>query len=264
MGIGLQKTPYQKQFIKDNYETMETSKIAEITGLTVKQICDYARRQGLKKQNITPEGRSKYTVDYHFFDVIDTEEKAYWLGFLYADGYIRKDGLELSLCKQDEIHLEKFKKSIKSNVSVKQKIVNGFPQARITICSKYISEKLHNLGCVRNKSLILTFPTEEIVPNNLIKHFIRGYFDGDGCVSINIEKRSYHTSFVGTQSFLTSILEILNKEIGTNVKCMRPCGNAKQIAIGGRVQLIKMFHYLYDDSTVYLDRKFEKFNLLFA
>ena len=250
MGIGLQKTPYQKQFIKDNYEIMETSKIAEITGLTVKQICDYARRQGLKKQYITQEGRSKYTVDYHFFDVIDTEEKAYWLGFLYADGYVGKDGIELGLCKQDEFHLEKFKTSLKSNTPIKYRNVKGFPQTRIFISSRYLVEKLHNLGCVQNKSLILKFPSIDIVPTYLVRHFIRGYFDGDGSISINKEKRCYTAGFVGTQSFLSSILEILNKEIGCNVKCMQPCGNAKQITIGGRVQLTKLFHYLYNDSTV--------------
>ena len=264
MGIGLQKTPYQKQFIKDNYETMETSEIAKITGLTVKQICDYARRQGLKKQIITEYGRSKYTVNYNFFDVVDTEEKAYWLGFLYADGYVGKDGVELSLCKQDEVHLEKFKKSMRSNTPIKNKKVNDFPQVRVFISSRYIVEKLHDLGCVQNKSLILTFPTEDIVPKHLIRHFIRGYFDGDGSISVNKETNRYQASFVGTESFLNSILKILNKEIGTNAKSLRPCGNAKQTSVSGKQMLIKMFHYLYDDSTVYLDRKFEKFNLLFA
>ena len=265
MGIGLQKTPYQKQFIKDNYETMETCEIAKELGLTVKQICDYARRQGLHKQTHTKYGRSKYTLDYNFFDIIDTEEKAYWLGFLYADGYIGKDSIELGLCRRDELHLEKFKKSLHSNTPTRRKEVNGFPQSRVNICSRYMVGKLHDLGCVQNKSLILTFPTYDIVPEKLVRHFIRGYFDGDGSISINLENsNTLSAGFVGTEMFITKLLKILNKEIGTNVKCLQPCGNAKQINIGGRNVLKRLYNYLYEDSTVCLDRKFEKFNTLFA
>jgi intein/homing endonuclease len=125
------------------------------------------------------------------FDVIDTEEKAYWLGFIYADGYIETEsnrfGIGISI--KDYGHLVKFNSfmkylgnNIKTKIS-KQKYKGELKEKEICfwrVSDKHLKESLIKQGCFEKKSLILEFPK---IPAKLVKHFIRGYFDGDGCVS---------------------------------------------------------------------------------
>jgi DNA-binding transcriptional regulator WhiA len=122
---------------------------------------------------------SRNTLIKDIFHVIDTEDKAYWLGFLYADGYISKyNQIEVSLSLEDIDHLKKLKKFVNTNTN----IITDKYRCRLLFCSKEMVSDLAILGCVNNKSLILTFPTEEQVPQNLLNHFLRGYVDGDGCL----------------------------------------------------------------------------------
>lgn len=115
----------------------------------------------------------------NIFHIIDTEEKAYWLGFLYADGYVSKyNQIEVSLSLEDEEHLIKLKQFINTNTN----IIKDEHRCRLLFCSKELANDLAQLGCVNNKSLILQFPTEQQVPQELIRHFLRGYVDGDGCL----------------------------------------------------------------------------------
>lgn len=123
----------------------------------------------------------------HIFDVIDTEEKAYWLGFIFADGYIssRDNGFELSLKGSDIEHLHKFNKFMEHNKdNVKLGEVKNkdktFLRCRWGIVNKHLWNTLNNLGCTPRKSLTLQFPN---ISEELEIPFIRGYFDGDGCLS---------------------------------------------------------------------------------
>lgn len=163
----------------------------------------------------------KYYYNSDFFQDIDTEEKAYWLGFLYADGCINRMyrneklkamDLELGLCREDETHIEKFLNSLESNVEIKHKTIklNGriYEASRVQICSTKMCRDLIDKGCTPTKSLTLEFPNTETVPQDLIRHFVRGYFDGDGCVSIN-DKNIIIANFVGTSDMLHGISDFL-------------------------------------------------------
>lgn len=81
------------------------------------------------------------------------------------------------------------------------------PNCQIQVIQSLRSQKtvndLKRLGCTEQKSLNLTFPTKEQVPPHLLHHFIRGYFDGDG--SISLYNNDYHVSIVGTESFIKSL-----------------------------------------------------------
>lgn len=75
----------------------------------------------------------------NIFSLIDTEEKAYWLGFLYADGYIRKgenNHISIVLQQRDINHLVKFKKFLNSPAKVSDKIVNGYNEVSFAISRK--------------------------------------------------------------------------------------------------------------------------------
>ncbi len=138
---------------------------------------------------------SKYKYNKDYFKVIDTEEKAYWLGFLYADGCINelhKNGktcsmnLELTLAKVDKEHLEKFAKAIETNVPIKQRISRykgkEYVSNRIIINSTKMCKDLCDLKCIPNKTYGIRFPDTNIVPKCFMKDFLRGFFDGDGCI----------------------------------------------------------------------------------
>lgn len=143
--------------------------------------------------------QNKLLFDETMFDSIDTEEKAYWLGFWYADGYLDsrplnlntkpKYGLELSLKGSDFTHLEKFNTFMKHSKNI---VKISETKCGTTICkrcrwivtNKHLWQTLNSLGCTPKKSLVISFPDSSIFKSpNLIKHFIRGYWDGDGCLS---------------------------------------------------------------------------------
>ena len=203
------------------------------------------------------------SVNESVFEIIDTEEKAYWLGFLYADGYIyshgKKHGVELTLQAVDYEHLVKFKNFMGSKHKIAYKeTANAY---RINITSKKIAQDLINLGCVQAKSLILQFPTLDQVPEELVHHFMRGYFDGDGCIS------QFEFSVVGTSEFLDSYEQFLIQGINRTTTTKRYhdkrwSDKTEAIRYGGSKQVSKIFHFLYNNATIYLDRKYDKFNML--
>ena len=138
------------------------------------------------------------------FDNIDDEYKAYWLGFIYADGSITNDGIfEIQLAEKDFEHLIKFKNFIKWENEIKFK--DSTKSVRITFRNKYFTNQLNKLGVVPNKSLILSYP--DFIPDFLQRHFIRGYFDGDGCIHFRkcVKKRNVLISLLGTSIFLNSL-----------------------------------------------------------
>lgn len=214
----------------------------------------------------------KYEYDDNFFKTIDTEEKAYWLGFLYADGCVsevRKKSkiksyiLSMNLAVKDKPHLNKFINSIKSNIPIKENIVklNGkeYKAVRINLCSTQICKDLINKKCVPRKSLILEYPSNNIVPENLIKHFIRGYFDGDGCIYFDKNKPQSGAKIiiVGTLDMINGICkEIYDNNININ-PAITTKGNAYQLYIYNLDNIIKIYDYFYKNSTIFLDRKYE-------
>lgn len=207
----------------------------------------------------------KHFFDLDFFEVINTEEKAYWLGFLYADGYVSYRGsISLSLQEKDVDHLKLFRKALKADdISlVYKKDVNAYS---LNLCSVKMSEDLIKLGCIQKKSLVLKFPTYDQVPKDLINHFMRGYFDGDGCIYVPSITRNSVFSVLGTHEFLDEYEKHFLEGIGRITPNKRVHQdnwneNTECINYGGREQIFKIFNFLYKDATIYLKRKFDKFN----
>lgn len=207
----------------------------------------------------------KSNVNNYAFEKIETEEQAYWLGFLYADGCVRhykssKD-IELTLQEQDYEHLIKFARFVdyKGNIVYREK------QKAYRVC--FGSAKMHDdlvrLGCVERKSLVLRFPKDDIVPFELQRHFIRGYFDGDGCLSITLRKDYTFRktiSVLGTRDFLEWMVFYLPFKVST--KCVKKCKDND--SDNYYIQLnkndsAKFLDYIYSDCSVYLDRKYLKY-----
>ena len=192
------------------------------------------------------------------FEIIDTEEKAYWLGFLYADGCVSsaEDKIELGLAEKDYHHIEKFKNfmGITNKICYRQ----TSKSYRISFRSSKCKQDLINKGCVPKKSLILTWPSEIQVPRNLIRHFIRGYFDGDGWFTNTTE--CFQVGIIGTENFIKGFLDTV-EDINKNNKifiCHRENG-AKRYVFGAYQDVFNFLNWIYQDSTVYLDRKYEHY-----
>lgn len=254
----------KKQF--NNLKTVElynkgykTTQIADFLKISVSSIHYYLKKNGLK----TPENGETIRKFNHFisiFEKIDTEEKAYWLGFLYADGYncASHRYIRLTLSTKDENHLIKFRDFIGGRKEIKN--IFSTNSVYLSIYSSKICNDLINLGCFQNKTFILKFPTEDQVPSHLIHHFIRGYFDGDGSVFTSNEKHHrsnkiepiIHCRIMSTKDFLTKMIEILN--IGNN-KCIKQIDNVHEYQIKRKIRCEKLYDYLYKDATVFLERK---------
>ena len=212
----------------------------------------------------------KYFFDFDFFETINTELKAYWLGFLYADGCILpqdprgygEQEFKLQIAEQDLEILEHFKADLNSTYPIRcdNKSIKN-PNAQNQVLQSLRSQKtvndLKRLGCVENKSLTLQFPQEHQVPQHLIYHFIRGYFDGDG--SISNYNGAYQISFVGTEAFIKKLASYFE---GGSILPDTRRQNSWYFNLGGNEQVKTAYHQMYDGATRYMKRKFEKFQPL--
>lgn len=207
-----------------------------------------------------------YKYNENFFEKIDSPRKAYWLGFLYADGCIldqRKSKiLEITLSKNDKNHLQKFLDDLESDVPIKTKKVKlgnkEYEACRIFICSTYLCDCLIELGCAPRKSLTLEFPKNKI-PDNLINYFILGYFDGDGCFSPREDTNTASLSFVGTYDFLIGILNVFkDKGLVNKYTKIYKKGNAYHFFLYNKANIKRILFYLYGNKEIYLERKYVK------
>ena len=208
----------------------------------------------------------KYFHDEDFFEKIDAEEKAYWLGFIYADGFIDNTyrHLGITISSKDKNHLEKFKSSIQATNPILNYVGSGYCDdsefAKISLVSKKTVDDLIDKGISLNKTYEATFPDYDIVPPELMHHFVRGYFDGDGAISYCISKqgrhpRAYGIGFTGTKSIIEGINSFFHKK-----NKIQPKNNAYQIGYGGNQQVHEFYNIMYDNATTFLDRKAQVFD----
>jgi intein-encoded DNA endonuclease-like protein len=209
----------------------------------------------------------KYTINESYFDNIDTQEKAYILGFLFADGYNdeKKKSVHLTLQERDSEILTKINSLIGSNKPlrfIKKDI--GQNAVSLNIENKHISEQLAKLGTVQRKSLILQFPNH--LDKKLHRHFIRGYFDGDGSISRS-GKSNYYFALEGNYDFLIVVQDILVNELSLNktkfYQKHKERASSTSMRYCGRLQTKKILDWLYKDSTIYLNRKHNKYREFF-
>lgn len=198
-----------------------------------------------------------YNYNRNFFDKIDTEEKSYWAGFIAADGNIRKDfhKMRIELNIQDKTHLEKFRKSIDGDMPVRESIRPKNHSCYIDLNSVKICKDLDKIGITPNKSLTLNVDLSSI-SEELVHHFYRGYFDGDGiiCHTIQDGKVRWQIGFIGTEKFLTDMMNFYGLQ-----HQLSSCGNNFRFNFSRFKDVKHITSILYKDAKIYLDRKYEKF-----
>lgn len=209
------------------------------------------------------------TYDKNFFDSIDNEEKAYWLGFIMADGYTKLDKnnnpaqTTIEISKKDINLLDAFKKSIKSNYIIRERsrtTVTGKISeiCSITISSHHLTKQLVSYGVVPNKTYI-GFINEEIFGDNeeLIFHYLRGYSDGDG--TINKNKGNYVFKLViRSKSILNTITNWIKKYCNIDPK-ITIWENTYRLSIQNKKDYFIFLEKLYKNANIYLDRKYQNY-----
>lgn len=238
-----------EKIISDYLSNISIDKIALDNNVCNDVINRILKENNVQKRRIT----KKYQFNENYFKTIDSEKKAYFLGFLFADGcnITTESKIRIIIHKKDISILEKFKIELENN----RPIIIKKDYAILTINSPIISKDLFDLGCVNKKTLILKFPTN--IPDHLINHFIRGYFDGDGCICYSCNKLHFNT--VSTLEFLEKLQNIFVEEIGLNKTKIDKSGKARIIRYSGNNNCHKIMNFLYKDATIYFERKYNIF-----
>lgn len=211
----------------------------------------------------------KSSFNEHAFDII-TEESAYWIGFLMADGGVNKNGYSvyLNLSSKDIGHIEKFKKFMKSpnpikNIIIKDPFKNGkdYNTSSFTVTSLYLKNKISEYGIKPKKSATAK------VSDNLAynRHFWRGVIDGDGTVTLEKKKalNSVHTEYywytyinlIGSYCLVNQFNDYIGNLIKKDYK--KSIKNHKTyylLHIGGK-NAFYIMKDLYENSNIFLDRK---------
>ena len=266
-----------KEYINTPLLDRSVKSISAKYGINQKTLSKYLKLQGIDIKN----NRNASDFNYRFFQNIDTEEKAYWLGFLYADGFVsaKRNQVGLSISLKDIDHLKKYNAALRFSKGLRvsethqfgdknnHQNKNGETMYMVTtvISNPDMKNYLIEKGCVPNKSLILEFPDESIFKESdkyskreLILHFIRGYFDGDGTLGLyqhsktntNLEESLI---FVGTEKFLKKLQEYIGEGFLIHKS---NCGEFTYRLSYSTKKAFKVAELMYKNSTVSLERKY--------
>lgn len=256
-----------QQIINLYNNNQSSSKIKKIYNISEGSILKILRDNNIKIRDWS-HCKRRYKINENYFNNIDIPEKAYWLGLLYADGCNneKRNYVALTLKEEDKYILEQLKNDLKSE----QPIINIYNKkfhkyyCNLTIKNENISSKLKNKGIIQNKTFISNFP--EWLDENLLPDFIRGLFDGDGCISIS-HKYSYLYFTVhlinGNYNFMKVLENILYTKCDMTNKNIYAHSNIFRINYSKMKDVYKFYKFIYYNSkdAHYLKRKRERFEL---
>lgn len=206
--------------------------------------------------------RKKY-YNENYFEKIDSEDKAYFLGFICADGSLVNDvikyryQLAIKIHTKDEHILEELLKHINGEMKIWHH--GQRDMSEIKFSGKKIVDNLENKGVYPQKTFSIRYPK---IDEHLERHFLRGYFDGDGCIRLSTDKRD--NSKRGDLRFVSGSIDILNQInermsvlFGTNLNKLYGPKNKDYKFIGwaGMTDIEKIYHGFYNNTNLYLRRK---------
>lgn len=250
--------PFSKQIIDSYKSGASCFEIGQTLNLDEQAIRRLIKDMGLLKDT-KPYQK---LIDHNWLDNIDSEEKAYFLGLLAADGWLHGNSLFIELQESDRHLLETLQQKIvpfiplatyNSNKDVK-------PKVRLVITSQKWRLRCEELLICYAKSLTMPDMVDNI-PQDVQHHFVRGYFDGDGTVGVYLNKRLNkkfsRVQFLGTKEFLQGVHKSIGLPVGTI--SLSPKEKIHRLNYSGKQRLFEIKDYLYKDATIYLSRKKDRF-----
>lgn len=258
------KEHIEKQIVEMYNSGLGSPSISKIIDKNFYFILKILKKNGVKLRTAEESAR-KYIFNENFFKNIDEESKAYFLGFILADGSINKkrNSLKLSLNSQDKDILFKLAEMIQidqNKVKIRKQI-GGFKPcevAEMVLVSKKMVEDLEKLNIIQNKTFKVRCPN---IAENLKRHFWRGILDGDGWISLSRIKEGYlpilECGICGNEFVINNFSKLLdcldvNHAISKDKSIFR-------IRLTGE-RAFKFLNYLYKDSSFSLKRKKDKFD----
>ena len=243
---------------EQGFNTYELSKMFNINR---RRISEMIKSSGVKLRSCSERSRM-YPLNENAFGGEITEEKAYWIGFIIADGSILKTYneyciLEIALQERDKEHLEKLMKFLDTEKPLYYNAKNK--SFKLTINSSILVNDLAKYGVFPNKSLTASPPNN--LPKNMYKHFWRGVIDGDGCISQYGTNgyKYYYVGLTGTEFICTGFKNFLisNGISSPSKVAKRKNTNCFSVRYGGNVISKKILELLYAECSIYLNRKYE-------
>lgn len=268
LGISRSKnmTETEKQRISSAYRSgRKLWQVARKSGRSVNTIKSLLEDRG----EYCPRETKKPVEDY--FDRIDSADKAYFAGLLYADGstYRTVDGFTIGLKQEDGELVSRLSLALYGidHSSIRQHSnrdgCNRQPQRHLTVYSERLAKALYSMGMVPAKSLVLRPPTCDFGPH--LRDFVRGFFDGNGCISSYLQKDDrlrVDISFNSTQPMCEWIGGILSG-IGATMRIV-PHANISRVKTSSYAALHAIYEYLYRGADISLPRKKRRFEELMA
>lgn len=275
VGFPRKLNPQQEQELCHRYNNGESATVlAPEYNVTLSIVSHVLLRNGFSPRS-APEVHRRYDCDHSFFNIIDSEIKAYVLGFIAADGYIsrpqrsRKQSPQvvLSLATKDRDHLLTIKECLRSNHPIRDYNYSGRPgqgknkpYASFSIRSKELVDGLAQFGVVSAKTRLIRWPD---LAQSLLRHFLRGYFDGDGCwakVGDGTPKVAFRVT--SNMPFLTACQTYLVQEaqLGNYTKLWqhRDSEGIGTMVYSGPRNVGQIFRLMYDNASIFLPRKRDK------
>ena len=259
-----------KEEITDLYQKGKTAKeISSVLGFKYHQpVYNFFKKMGWERNG--KPGKRIYKVNEQFFNNINTEEKAYILGFICADGHIGKDRLNITVSIKDRDILEKIRKAMHSNHPIKEvQRINPYNKTdrklltlvELMIGSVELVKPLFKMGLTTNKTYTLSGDIVKYIPKFLIRDFLRGYFDGDGNVFFGKRYSSgykYNINICGNEDFLLKSFQTYFPSPNKLYKDLysKQCYVWK---ISNRDKVRDFMYYLYYNSSIFLQRKYNEF-----
>lgn len=260
-------TEEQKDLVVKLYNELGSSvDVGKLFNVGHKVITKILEERGIKR---TAAKKRQYKINKNYFDNIDTQNKAYILGFLYADGcnFPKKGTVSMSLEERDKDVLERICNEINNEhplefIDYSNKHDFGYTyknQYRMLMFSSHMCKALESHGMTPNKSLTLSFPD---VREDLLSHFIRGYFDGDGSIAQGKRDTNFILTITSTNNFCEKLKDIIEKNVGINCHIYDASnhnGITKVFTTTGRLQVKALLDWLYKDADMYLERKYNRY-----
>jgi hypothetical protein len=200
----------------------------------------------------------KYDLNHHYFASISTRERAYWLGWLWSDGCVRKRGnsceIILSLQKRDECVLQGFRSAVGAGYPIRA----DREAVILRLTSPQMFSDLQRYGVIPHKSALATYPNIE---REFISDFVRGVFDGDGCLTMTKQKV---VTIIGTEPFCCWLQATTQREIAIRSAVYHKKNTTFRWVISAREMISLFARWMYrtnEDGSlpVLLERKYARF-----
>lgn len=244
--------------------------LARKYGCSDTNVGQYLRYHGVETNGQRLKTETPYTLNEHWLDELDCEEKYYFVGMFYADGTNSADRnqVRVKLEENDKYLLELFQSWFESDRPLQFNLYDpgGRKPERtweFNVTSKYLCNRMTELGCPPVKSTITKFPTW--VPDDMMPHFIRGVYDGDGSISLfgnnkNGQPRA-NITIVNSIDFVDGLHKYITETLNIRANINDYGGDQvyKSVQIEKAHDVKKFLDWMYKDATVFMTRKHDSY-----